>query len=405
MREILAMALRNLTRRKGRTALTLAMMLLGTLLTVFSAGMAEGSYSQILEASTGSMTGQVQIAREGYVDKPSLFHTVQDAAAAEARLAATPDVRATTRRVEAAGLVSADLRTTGAMVVGVDPVDEPRVTTLNKAVAQGAWLDEAPPDVQPIILGVALAQRLKVELGGEVSFYGQAADGGSAQGLFTVVGLLKTGTDEADGGLALVRLSDAQEMLALDGRVHRILGSVPLRRVDRVVGTAGVAGGGNVLHGWQTLIPGLEGSIAADRAGYQIFLTIVLLVVLLGVTNTMMMAVLERTREYGVMIALGTTPGRLLALTLAEGFWVSAIGTVAGALLGAGLNWWTGRIGIPVGMEGFEFGGVAFDRMFPANDVVSSLVYPALILACGVLAALIPAVRASRLSPVEALRR
>lgn len=405
MREVMSMALRNLARRKGRTALTLGMMLLGTLLTVFSAGVAEGSYVQILEASTGSMTGQVQLARDGYVDKPSLFHTVQGAADAEARLRALPDVRATTRRVEAAGLVSADLRTTGAMVLGVDPADEPRVTTLDRMVTEGAWLDKSEAGTAPIILGVGLARRLRVGVGDEVSFYGQAADGGSAQALFTVAGLLRTGTDDADGGLALVRLADAQEMLALEGRVHRILGAVPLKRVDAVRTSGGVAGEGNTLHGWQDLIPGLEGSIEADRAGYQVFMGIVLIVVLLGVTNTMMMAVLERTREYGMMMALGTTPGRIMALTLAEGFWVSALGTVSGALLGAGLNWWTGRVGIPMGVEGFEFGGVALDRMFPSNDALSTFLYPALILLCGALAALIPAARAARLSPVEALRR
>lgn len=405
MRELMSMALRNLTRRKGRTALTLGMMLLGTALTVFSAGMAEGSYIQILEASTATLTGQVEIVREGYVDKPSLFHTVHDAAEARRRLEAVPGVRAVAGHVETAGLLSADIRTTGVQLIGVDPIEEQRVTTLHRAVGEGHWLDTAPEGALTIVIGVGVASRLHIGLGDEVSFVGQGGDGGPAAELFTVVGLMESGVDELDGALCLVRLADAQEMLALQGRVHRLVAAVPLDGVRDVVATAGVAGEGNALLGWKDLIPGLEGSIAADRAGYQIFLGIVLLVVLLGVTNTMMMAVLERTREYGIMMALGTTPRRILALTLAEGFWIATIGTVAGAALGGAINWYTGRVGIPVGLEGFEFGGAVLDRMYPANGLVSSILYPALILACGVLAGLMPAVRASRLSPADALRR
>jgi ABC-type lipoprotein release transport system permease subunit len=405
MREILRMALRNLWRRKGRTALTLGMIFLGTTLTVFWAGIAEGSYDQILDASTSTMTGQVQVVRAGYIDKPSLFHTVEEPARARQALAGLPLVRAVTTRVETEGLLSADVRTTGAQVLGVEPDAEAQVTRLAHMVKRGAWL--ALPEGQdalPIVLGVGLARRLRVGVGDEVSFVGQAADGSMAAELFVVSGLLESGLSELDGGLAVTRLQDAQAMLALEGRVHRILGAVDLGDVAEVV-AHGVVGEGNVLLGWQGLIPGLEESIASDRAGYQVFLFIVLIVVVLGVTNTMLMSVLERTREIGVMLALGTTPGRIVGLTLGEGFWIALLGTGAGAAVGTLLNWVFSLEGIPLGTEGLEWGGANLDRMYPTNDALSSVLYPLLILVMAVLAAVLPALRAARLSPVEALRR
>ena len=153
---------------------------------------------------------------------------------------------------------------------------------------------------------------------------------------------------------------------------------------------------------WQELLPDLDHSIKVDKAGQHIFLVIILLVVALGVTNTMMMAVFERTREFGLLAALGTTPSEITSTTLWEAAWVSLLGAVLGVALGALLN-----INVPINMpgEGFDFAGMTLDRIQPINNFRGNVLYPLIIFVSGVLAGILPALRAARLAPAQALRQ
>ena len=400
---LIKLGLRNLWRRRRRSVLTWLMILLGTTLIVYGVGLAEGSYGDMIRLATQSFTGQFQVQAEGFDDKPSLFKTVKDPEAVERALLAREGVLAVTRRVECAGLLAAGAKTSSAYVLGVDPAREGAVTTLPKTLVQGRWLsDDDAAGGLPLLLGRGLARRLGVAPGDTLSFVGQAADGSLAAELFILTGILASGAAEMDAGLALMRLEDAQSLLALEGRAHRIVGAVDdWSKLDAIL--AGVdPGEGNALLSWRKLLPELDRTIDSDRQGTRIFLVIILLMVTLGVTNTMMMAVFERTREFGVMAALGTTPGKLLATVLWEAFWLSASGVLAGVGAGALLNRW---VPLPVGSEGIDFGGVLIEVMRGRNCLLGNLYYPALIFAAGLLAGVIPALRAARLSPAAALRK
>ena len=321
----------------------------------------------------------------------------------EEALATLPEVEALTRRVECAGLLSAETQSTGVFLLGVQPRREAEVSTLSGEIASGSWLpEEGSADGLPLVLGSGLAKRLRVGLGDELSFVSQAADGSIAAELFTLTGILETGAPELDSAFALVRLADAQAMLSLEGRVHRVVGLVGhMNGLDRVLATA-VPGEDNRLLGWKQLLPDLDQTIRSDRRGGRIFLVIILAVVLLGVINTMMMAVFERTKEFGVMLALGSTPGRLLALVLWEAFWLSLSGVLAGVAAGALLNIY---LAVPVGTEPIEFGGVVIDTMQGRNSLLGNVYYPLAILVSGLIAGLIPGLRAAQLVPAAALRQ
>lgn len=402
MRVLLLLALRNLRRHRLRTWLTGLMIAGGTVLVVWSVGLNEATYERMTDLATRTATGHFQVVAEGYVEKPAINATVAEPDAAEAALAAHPDVAAVAPRVEAGGLFSAGNRTVGGLLVGVDPDAEARVTSLPRSVGRGAWLptSTAPDGPLPIVLGDQLARQLRVEVGDEVSFVSQAADGSLAAELFTVAGV----ADVPGLPVAVVRIADARTLLVLGERVHRLVGVArDLARVPAIV--AGVATAeGAALVGWDALLPGLAKSIETDRAGGYVFLFIVLAVVLLGVANTMAMSVFERTRELGVMLALGTTPGQLVALILAEAFWLSLGAVSGGVAVGTALNAVVGDRGIPLGSRSVEFGGVVIDRMFAENTLLGNVLFPAVIVLAGVLAAVVPALRAARLQPVAALR-
>lgn len=401
--------LRNLRRRPGRTLLTIGMIATSTLLMVFVVGIREGTYADMIEMATGTWSGQFQLAADGYRDTPSLFETIDDPAPLIAQLEADPQVIGVTPRVHGAGLLSVENRTVGALLTAVVPEREAALFTVPKAIKQGTWLaappaTEAMPDAMPIVLGAGVAERLRAKLGDEVTYVGQAADGSIAAEVFVLGGIIESGAPELDAGLAFVRLADAQTLFALGKRVHTLHGKVhDLDRVARF--TAGFATPtGLELAPWMQVLPGLEQSIEADRVGGDIFLVIILFVVVLGIVNSMLMAVFERTRELGIMLAIGSTPRAIVTTIVAESGCMALIGVVLGALGGMALNAWLAGVGIPMGNEPIEFGGVVFERAYPMNTLAGSLTYPAIVLVAGTLAGLWPARRAAQLDPVHAIR-
>lgn len=400
---------RNLRRRRGRSILTGSMFLFGTMFVVVSIGVADGTYGDMIRLGTRTWMGDFQVLAEDYHERPSLFKTIDDPAALIASLEAEGGgVQAVTSRIESAALFSHETATVGGGLVGIDLNHEFAVTSLDHQLTAGAWwqpgLTYDTSDIAPVVLGSALAKRLKVTVGGKIAVITSAADGSTAADWFNVVGLLETGNDDLDAGLACTPIAMAGEFLELGTRVHRIVGRKRDGAADAVARTITEGDHSLYLMPWQQLMPELDSAVKADREGLNLFVFIILLVVLLGCSNTMMMAILERIREIGVLQAIGTTPGTIIAFTLAEVAWLALIGVALGTLAGAGLNEMIGSTGIPLGDESFSYGGIVLDKMTARNSWTLILTYPPTIAVAGVIAGLIPAVKATRLTPTEAIR-
>lgn len=401
MRVLLMLGRRNLIRRKWRSWLTGMMFFLGTSLLVFTLGLGEGAYGEMINLGTRTFSGDFQVMADGYLEKPSLFKNVRDHQTLVDALRADPRVEAVSSRVEVPGLLSKDNATLGAMVVGVNPAEE--VVSIMNTVAQGAWWSTWDDQI-PIVVGKGVAARLKAGLGDEITYIGQAADGSIAAELFTVVGIIDSGIDELDRSMAAIPLVAAQELTVLEGRAHRVVGLVYDRADLPALEQGFPLPEGVSLLGWETLAPELAQTIKADRGGLFIFLAILLGVVLIGVANTMLMSVMERTHELGVIQALGTTPREIVGLVLAEIFWLALFGIGAGTLFGMIVNHFLGIYGIPSNMEDFNYGGVSVEVFYTANTLYNNTVYPLMTLAMSMLAGLVPALKAARTWPAEAMR-
>jgi ABC-type lipoprotein release transport system permease subunit len=303
------------------------------------------------------------------------------------------------------GLIFANGKTAPAQVLGVDPEKEAQVTTFQKKIRDGRVFATAETRGEAVA-GAGLMKLLRLKVGDEFALISQGADGSVANALFRVVGVI--GKEGASDARALyLSLSDAQEYFAVEGRVHEVavrLKSFHLAEAfTQALNEARPEGAPTEWSPWQTVQADFYQSMEADKRGNRITYGVIVFIVAIGVLNTILMSILERTREFGVLLSLGTRPLRLTAMILIEASFMALLACAGASLLGYPLHAYLAKEGIPM-KEPIDLGGVIYDR---ALGSLAPQVFwePALwIFFAALLVALWPAFRAGRIRPVDALR-
>jgi ABC-type lipoprotein release transport system permease subunit len=379
------------------------------LLLVFMLSFQFGSYDTMINSAVKIHTGHLQVQAEGYQDKRTMRLVVPDPGAIGNILEQTPGIDAYTYRANAFSLVSSEERTYGIMVIGIDPAREADVSTLKKVIRQGSYL--SAKDTNQALLGELLAKNLQVGLGDELVMIGQGRDGSVAATVVEVKGTYNSGQDEFDRSSIHIPLKHFQDVYAMRGGVHEVvalgksLGAIPAIR-KTVEDTIENDDPKNflVVLDWIDLMPGLIEGIKLDLVSGLILYFILILVVAFSILNTFLMAVFERTKEFGVMMAIGTTPRRLTKLLLLESITMTVIGIVVGIMAGCLITWYFQVHGIAIsGMSEVvrQFG--IPERMYPKLSFLSVTIGPMLVLFITFFTALYPALKVRRLRPVEAL--
>ena len=405
----LVMAWRNVWRNPRRSLLTMAAIAFATLLLVFMLSMQFGSYETMINSAVKIQTGHLQVQAQTYQEKRDIRLVVPDPEPIAKILEKIPQVTAFTFRSEAFVLVSSRDRTYGAMLVGVDPQREAGVSTLKTIVRQGRYLEEG--DTNLALLGKLLARNLRVDVGDELVILGQGRDGSIAATVVTVKGVFDSGQDDFDRSVVHVPLPFFQETFGMRGAVHTVVAiSKSLEAVPGIKQALNDAlkrlpdSDHLVALDWQELLPGLIQAIKMDLVSGFIFYIILIIVVAFSILNTFLMAIFERTREFGVMMAIGTRPGRLVKLILLESAGITLLGSIAGILAGCLITWYFQVHGILI--PGAEEVARQFglpERIYPNLSVFSVGIGAGIVLVITSMTALYPALRIRRLKPVEAL--
>jgi ABC-type lipoprotein release transport system permease subunit len=401
---VLRLARRNVARNRRRTAVILAAISVGLWAMLFYAAFSRGWENDVVDGAIRTLTGHLQIHAAGYLDDPSVDHSMAPPDAALRRLLDGPEVAAWAGRVRLPAVVQSERETAGVTLVGIDPGAERGLSFIAGAVDEGRAL--ASPDDRGIVLGRALAERLATGVGKRVVLLSQAADHSVADRGFTVVGLFAADREDTELGFAFVGRRRAAEMLGLGDRLSEI--SVLLRdrsrlgvMVDRLRGAAP----GLDVEPWTTLEPLSQAVLSLAESWIWIFYLVMYVAMAFGLVNTLLMAVLERTRELGLLQALGMRPRLILGQVIAEAALLLAAGIAAGgALTAASLALLAGGIDVSGFAQGAELWGMSkvIHPALAAADVFSAVV---LVIALGLLASLYPALRAARRVPVEAITR
>jgi ABC-type lipoprotein release transport system permease subunit len=406
-------AWRNLWRHRGRTLIMTSAVALAYALLLLGMGINDYAHDRMLTEAARAAGGDVLVHADGYWDMRATDLVIDDAAGTLATVRRLRGVEAAIPRVLTHGLVSTSADSRPVLLQGVDPALETELNDHARRIREGTFLQDRPRD--GIVLGSRLAHRLEADIGDRIVLTGTGPDGQMTRALFHLTGILETGTRELDEMLAFTTIEAAQRALDMGEAVTQIgvLAGAGVS-VDSLAATIAAAvdadANGLEVLSWPEAVPEMVGMLEMDAAMDSIYMGIIFLVVLFSITNTFLMAVMERVRELGLLNALGLTHRKIGRLMLAETVAMTALAMAAGLTLGLIGHYAVSRTGIPIGAmggsEGLEMAGVdvsdmiVYSMIVPVKWVVAS----ALVAGATIASALYPAWRATRLAPAEAMR-
>jgi ABC-type lipoprotein release transport system permease subunit len=406
-----SMAWRNIWRNRRRTLLTLCSIAFGTFLAVLFTGMGDESYTKMINLAARMGSGHVAIQSPRQQDVPSLKNTITDAGRLAQLGLDDPDVDRATIRISGSMMLATARNSGGAYFIAVDPKLEDADTLAGyDSVIEGEFFSSASD--KGIILGKTLAENLDVEIGKKLVYTVTNKQGEMVSKLVHVKGIVETGAPTLDRQLCILPLDsmrkalgygpDEATLVALYTDDERVSADVAERIGEKLDANA-------VALTWKQTQPELAGFITMDSSGAVFFEIFILVLIAAGIFNSLFVSVMERMREFGIMMAIGCTPLRLFSLVMWESVWMGLAGLVAAVLLGIGPYLYLHDVGIDassmLGGEGSEISGVAFDPVIHPDIYPEHLIYIGVVVfVATLLAGIYPAWRAGRVVPVETIR-
>jgi len=382
-------------------------MIFSNILLVFMISLQVGMYEMMIDNTLRATTGHLQVQAEGYQDDQKMRQTVPDVALLAANLREGLGLQSIAPRASAFSLASSADRSYGIQIMGVEPAAETLVSSLPGLVSRGRFL--ADDAYNEIVVGSVLARNLKVEIGDELTLVGSGLDGSFAAAVTTIVGVIDSGVADLDRSFAEVPLDFFQDTFSMGTAGHSVAvlspGLLQVASLKNKTATLVPQDQGLVVLDWIALQPGLKQAIQADFTSAWFMYGVLIVLVAFSVLNTQLMSVLERTKEFGIVLALGLTPGRLGRLVLLETTLMGLLGMVLGIGLGSLLIGW-------LNVNGFTYPGLEEmagkfnvpDRIHPPLTAIGLLLGPICVLLASMAASLYPMLKLYVLEPVAAMR-
>ena len=382
-------------------------MVFSNVLLVFMMSLQFGMYGLMIDNSLQIFTGHMQVQAPGYKDDQKMRQTVPDIVPLADSIRTELDSTMVAARGWAFALASSEERSFGIGIYGVEPEFETNVSNIPGLVSAGRYLETL--DAAEIVIGSVLARNLHVSIGDELTLLGSGVDGSFAATVVDIVGIFESGVTDIDRNIAEIPLGLFQDTFFMNGAGHQvvILGSdlESVAGIQAQVRSLLPADGNLVVPDWDELMPGLKQAIQADMGSSFFMYFILVILVSFSVLNTQLMSVLERTREFGIVMALGLKPGRLGRLVMLETAMMGLMGMVLGAAVGALVTSWFTSKGL--GFPGMDQMAAQFNlpaRMFPQLNALTILAGPAVVFVFTMLASIYPALRLRWQNPVDAMR-
>lgn len=409
MADHLHLAWKNLWRNRRRTIITLSAIAFSILLVQALHNLSSGVYAGMVDSGVRAGSGHIAIYRAGYLTSRDETLVFEDRDLVD-RVAALEGVEQVLPRLYVPALAQSSRESRGVVLIGVDPQRERSINPFLKTLPEANMLGSS--GARDAVVGARLLAELQIKTGQKFVVTAQNRDGTLHSELLRVRGVVSTGMKDIDSSLIMVGRQRAGLLTGDTGAVHEvaIILTAPDRSAAVMAKLVRLLGSypGTEAVSWERAMPNLANAIKLDYASQKFIFLIILLIVAIGVVNTLLMSVMERMREFGVILALGSQPNTLRRMILLEALVLGLLAAAIGTLLGSLATWYLVDVGINLATfvpDTLEFGGVVFDPVMRASWNPGWMVGIAgFVVALTLLAALYPAIKAGRITPVEGMR-
>ncbi len=401
---LIALAWKNIWRNKKRSLIILTAITLGIWAGLFSVAVMIGSWDTTVNSTIDRNLSHLQIHTKAFKDDNLISNYIPNGPVLADNIRKLPQVKDVSARVLIEGMASSPGSSGGANIIGVDPEHEKNVTTIANYIIDGEYFSGIKRN--PILVGAKLADKLGLKLRSKVVLSFQNIDTTLTYAAFRVAGIFRTESSMFDGSNVFVKQSDLYKVMNNDRIVSEI--AVRLKSSNDLDSTLSQLRGmypSLVIESWKQLAPELELTYQFMIVELEIFLGIIMAALLFGITNTMLMSVMDRVREFGVLLAVGMKRMRVFFLILFETAILSFFGGIIGMMLGSFTIWYFSDKGIDLSLftEGFSAWGMP-SILYPALPLSFYGILTSMIILTAIIASIYPSVKTIKLRPADAIR-
>jgi ABC-type lipoprotein release transport system permease subunit len=403
---LIKMAWKNMWRNNTRTLITMAAIFFAVILSVIASSLKDGIFNNLVKNVVSFYTGYVQVHKQGYWNEQILDNSFESSAEAKQKILNDQNVRAVTSRIESFALASSADITKGALVAGIEPEKEDQITLLKNKLVQGSYLKD---NEHAVLLSQGLAERLKLKTNDTVLLIGQGYHGATAAGKYLIKGIVKFGSPELNDKSLFLPLAEAQDFYGAGGMITSYVLSIGDTKglqttrsaVSRALGPA------YEVMTWEELMPEIKQHIASDSNSMKYIQGILYLLICFGIFGTLLMMMVERKFEMGMLVAIGMKKTKLIVLVMVE----SVFTVITGCLLGIGASipivYYLNRHPLRMGGETAKvYERFGFEAIFPTSTSAANFIYQGMVvLLIGLLLAMYPVYKVLRLDPIKAMKR
>lgn len=400
---IAIIAWRNVWRNKGRSLVVIGAMITGIWAMAFGGGFMQSFLTSYIESSIKHETSNGQVHHPKFTEDYDIQYSIPDHLSIVSYLRQQPAVESVTSRSLVNGMIGSSRQATGVKIIGIDPLEEQKLTELNTLISEGTYFEGISSN--PVLIGDKLAEKLKVGVKAKVVLTFQDVEGNITAGRFRVAGILKATSLAVSEGSAFVLKSDINRLLDIGDSVHEIAYTTIAGTDDYTLANTVQAKFPNEkVESWKELSPVLVFMEQWMASILKILIVIIMSALAFGIVNTMLMAVLERIRELGMLMALGMRRTKVFLMIMVETIYLSTVGGPVGLFIGYATVAYFGKAGIDLtdyseGLEAIGYESILYPILQPMDyvQIVIGVVLTAF------LASIYPAWKAIKLKPLDAM--
>lgn len=403
---LLKLAWKNMWRSRNRTLITMAAIFFAVILSVATSSLRDGIFKNLVKNVVSFYTGYIQVHKKGYQEEQLLDNSFEASAETEKRILQDKNVSNVTPRLESFALASAGNITRGCLLVGIDPEKENQITSLKSKIVQGGYLKN---EDNTVLLSQGLAARLRLNLNDTIILIGQGYHGSTAAGKYRVAGIARFGSPELNDKIIFMSLAAAQEFFSASGMITSYI--LSLHSINKPESTAGAVAQ-NVGHTyevltWGDIIPDIKQHINTDTNNSKYVQGVLYVLICFGIFGTLLMMMVERKFEMGMLVAIGMKKSKLMALLLIESVFTVLGGCLLGITASIPLVYYFNRHPITIGGDtAATYQRFGFEPIFPTSvDAAIFIRQGIIVMIIGLILSLYPMYKAMRLNPVTAMKK